>query len=335
MATRLEVPILYHPTNTVLLDDDPKYLNDVSLILDATIPYVLDSEPKKILNYLKSHTYDPKTLAGRILKSAFTDDDMLDSNSFFINFSWMLDELQSPDRFKKAAVGLIDRRMKKIDGLQLCRDIRDNKTLIDLVLFTGQTKLEEAVAAFNDQIIDGYLVKSGDPASLAQEINKVIMEHSWRLFARLTSSLMGMLSDKFEPLYDKQFGQTFNKIKAKYNITEFYLLDSSCSFLLLDSDGVAKQLFVKSQSEFNDCLEMATNAKAPTQIIRDLKDCQQFPYTREPNGYVKFYTDDQWENAMVQMDKVPGRELFYAIVDRPDIEVFSFNHYLEDVWPDA
>jgi hypothetical protein len=40
---------------------------------------------------------------------------------------------------------------------------------------------------------------------------------------------------------------------------------------------------------------------------------QMFPYTKEAMGYVSL-NDKQWENAMVQMDKVPGRELYYAVL---------------------
>lgn len=328
------IPLMYHPTNVVFLDDDPKFLHSLCMNLDLRIPYVEDTDPDKIMHYLKTHTYKQDALSALIVNQVFDDHNNKPGSpeTFAVDFSQLLTTLTSPTRFKQSVFGMFDRSMKQIDGIDFCRSIREAGLPIKIHLFTGQTTTDEAVQLFNEKIIDGFLVKGGDYAKLAEKINAVIFEYTWRQFVDLGESLSGLMFNVLKPLQDEQFFNVFQKIREKNHIIEFYLLDSSCSFLLIDADGVVKQLFVRNESDFKDCYEITKDAKAPYDVIQAIRGYQQFPYTKKTMGYANL-KDDQWENAMVQMDKVPGRELYYAVVDRPDIEVYSFNRYMQEEWP--
>jgi CheY-like chemotaxis protein len=326
------IPLLYHPTNVVFLDDDPKFLNVLSMNLDLTIPYVTDTDPQKVMHYLKRHTYEPDALSAMIIKRTYEDFKPGAPETFAVDFSALLATLTTPTRFKKSLHGMFDRAMKEVDGIAFCRSIREENIPIKIHLFTGKTSTDEAVELFNQKLIDGFLPKEKDVAKLAEKVNAIIREATWQQFVELGEKLSGLLSHVLKPLRDEQFINVFTREYEKYNTVEFYIVDSSCSFLLIDADGNVKLLFVTNEEEFKNSYEIAKDAKAPYEVLQAIRGRQMFPYTKEAMGYVSL-NDEQWENAMVQMDKVPGRELYYAVIDRPDIEVYSFNRYMQEEWP--
>ena len=106
---------------------------------------------------------------------------------------------------------MIDRRMKSIDGLKFCETLRKQNLLIKLILFTGYTTKDEAVKAFNQQIIDSFMVKEGDPGKAAKEINLRIHEQMWKQFIDMGETLTGLLSHVLKPLHDGDFIKLFNQ----------------------------------------------------------------------------------------------------------------------------
>lgn len=332
MMSYSHIPVLYHPTNVILLDDDPTFLNDISLLLPNDIPYVLNDDPHKIISYLKMHTYESDALSALVTEQIY---DRIDSNdsreAFAIDFSRLQETLNLPIRFKKSTVGMIDRFMKKMDGIDFCEAIQEDELLIKCILFTGKTSTDEAVALFNQKIIDGFLVKEGDDI-LAEKISTTINEHAWQQFVDLGNTLGGSLSHLLKPLIDEQFITIFDRIRRHYEIVEFYLLDSSCSFLLIDAKGYARQLFVRNDQDFKDCYDIAKDTQAPYDTLQTLRSYQMFPYTKNTMGYARLQ-GDAWDEVMVAMEEIPGRELYFTVIDRPDIEVYPFEKYLHEEWP--
>lgn len=330
MSIHTHIPFMYHPTNVFLLDDDKKFLNNMSLILDDTIPYVLNDDPSMILNYLESHTYQFKTLSSLITHQIFDGSPEPSTADFFsVNFARLQNILTSSHRFDISMVGLIDRLMIKMDGLEFCRQARKKKFPIKMLLLTGQTDTREAVTYFNENIIDGYLTKGEDRTVLIQKINDSIKTNTWKQFVELGKSLTGFLAHVLTPLADENFISLFEGIITQNKIIEFYLLDASCSFLLLNAVGTAKELVVRNTTDFKDCYDIAQDAHAPFEVLEALCQRQKFPYTPQPMGYAIF-KPSEWEKNMISMQKIPHCELYYALSDRPDIQVFSFQRYLEE-----
>lgn len=331
MSFYARIPLMYHPTTVVLLDDDRKILNNIRLILDDDIPYLLEDDPQKVVDYLKSNTYNTDSLSKLVVEQNFDSFDPADfgnTETFNINFARLQQTLTSPDRFKRVTAAMIDRRMR-IDGLKFCETIRKAGLLLKLILFTGYTSKEEAVKAFNQKTIDGFMVKDGDPSDSADEINFNIRENSWQQFVDLSQSLTGLLSHLLKPLHNEDFIKVFDKIRRENQAIEFYLLDSSCSFLMVDADGKAKQLLVRNESDFESCCELAENAERPKEILETLKKHEKFPATKDLFGYVKL-KDEDWTSSLVSMNKIPNQNLYYAVIDRPEVEIFSFNQYVKE-----
>ncbi|OGO93814.1 MAG: hypothetical protein A3F10_03090 [Coxiella sp. RIFCSPHIGHO2_12_FULL_42_15] len=331
MSSRLLIPVIYHPTNVIVLDDKAPFLNIVRQMIDRHIPYITETNPKRVLNYLRSHTYRRDSMTQLLLRRNYdaAHDPSDNAESFYLDFSRVLALLQSPDFYKKVVIVFIDRQMPLKDGLELCREIRKEGLMTILVLFTGETTSDEVVDAFNKGDIDFYLPKQNLDRN---KINTCITEGIWKFFIRISETLTGLMFHELMPLYDEQFFEVFDNIRQKYHVNAFYLLDLSCSFLLVNAKGEAKKLFVRNEDDFKDCYDIAKDSKAPDEVLQALRNRQQFPYTKGNMGYAKL-VGDQWDDFLISMNKVPGRELYYAVIDRPDVEIFSFQKYFEEVWP--
>ncbi|OGO93857.1 MAG: hypothetical protein A3F41_01460 [Coxiella sp. RIFCSPHIGHO2_12_FULL_44_14] len=331
MSIRAHIPLLYHPTNVVILDDDPSFINVVRQAIDHSTPYLSSSDPHRILNYLHTHTYQQDTLSSLLVHPSFESIEKAETvETFDVDFSKLRKHLNQPDHYKKVVVALVDQSMERLDGLEFCRTVREDGLLVKLILFTGKAGTAKAVKAFNEGIIDAYLSKQD--AHWTEKINELIAHYSWQQFLDLAHSLGGFISHVMKPLYDEQFSEIFEHVRHREHVDEFYVLDSGCSFLLLRNSGAAKQLLVRNEADYEDVYEFAKNSKAPYDVLQALRNRQQFPYTPQPMGYTKLQ-EDAWDEVMIAVDKIPGRELYYTIIDRPDVTPFSFNKYFKEVWP--
>ncbi|OHE78673.1 MAG: hypothetical protein A3F67_07060 [Verrucomicrobia bacterium RIFCSPHIGHO2_12_FULL_41_10] len=326
---RLLIPILFHPTNVLILDDQPEVLSSISQMIDINTPYVTETNPNQALSYLRSHTYRRNALSELLVQRGFDVNESEVAESFQLTLPRLLTFLKSFEHYKKVGVALIDRQMASRDGLELCQEIQEDGLLVAHGLFTAQTTSEEVVDAFNRGDIDFYLPKKG---LTPEKLNACISEASWKFFITLSEVLTGLIAHELKPLYDEQHFKIFKKVCQQHNTVEFCLWDSSGSFLLLKAEGQAQQFFVRNEADFTDCYEIAKNNEAPYEVLQALRGRQQFPYTKNALGYLKLQ-GDQWDDAMISMEKVPGREWCYAVVDRPDIEAFSFKRYFHEVWP--
>lgn len=335
MSMRTRIPLLYHPTNVAILDDEPAFIDYMRQVISHDVPYVTETRPERLLDYLVTHTYESNALSSLITKQSLgqEDFDRNDTSEYFkVDYSRLLDSLHHPDHFKMITVIFVDEVLRNpISGLDFCRQVREAGWKVKLVLLTGKAGIQEAIEALNTGIIDAYLNK-GDVDTLEKNINQLIQHYSWEVFTDIGERLNGFLSHLMKPLEDEQFKKVFDEVCHKEKTVQFCILNSSCSFLLADKQGAVKQLLVCDDAAFKDRYDLAQDSKAPYEVLQALRGRQEFPFTKMVWGHLNL-KGDAWENIMVSVDKVPGREWYYAVIDRPDIDIFSFKKYFDEVWP--
>jgi len=330
------LPLFYHPTNVLLLDDDQTFLNQLLQKADESFAYARETDPNKALHYLSSHVYDPQELSKSIVQQNFNipEPDKLKQNietyDFYIDA--VRGDLSLPDRFKKIVVGVIDRYMPAMDGLKFCEMLRKEYRLpIKLVLLTGATTQEEAIDAFNKGVIDAYMEKR-NPKEMIPKLDKIVRSLAEQQFCELSEQMLGFISHQFPHIQDPQYIEQFEKIREEENTVEYYLYDSSGSFLLVDKKGNTKIFLVRVDSDFDMMFELAKNSGAFQDVLQSIQNRQQFPFYRSNKGYLTFEGED-WELALVQMSKIPGRNIFYSVIEMPKVEYMGFKQYIGQVWP--
>lgn len=214
------------PTQVVMIDDNSQILKSIEMGLDPSLGfYRVFSDPRKGLFYINetSQTYKHHYL---------TRD----------NVEVLYQEVYNTKRFNQISAIIVDYDMPGLNGLELCEQIEDPH--IQKILLTGAASEFLAVDAFNEGVIN-YFVRKQDPQA-PYKLNNFVIEAQSRYFRSLSKPLINALAqDPMETaISDPVFVEFFARLLEEKNIREYYLLDATGSFLLLDKRGNISALFI-------------------------------------------------------------------------------------------
>lgn len=300
----------YHPTTAVFVDDSESFLENMALQLDPKIPYKAYQKPKEALEYLQSES--PAAPLSKFI-SREDADDVPESGTYSVQyqFSNLHKEIYNPDRFKEVSVAVIDYAMPNINGLELCRALRD--TPMKTILLTGAADHAVAVQAFNEGIIDKFIFK-GEKNS-GKIVSDAIFELQKSYFKDRSNALLDAL--KVEPsscFKDPAYCALFEKVFKETRASDCYLLEPSGSFLFMAANGAPTWLLVKSRDELQEYLAQAEEENTPEHVINALSSGAQIPFFTNFADYARA-VNGAWEQYMHPASNWQGlNKYFYAIL---------------------
>ncbi len=279
-----KLPLCYYPTTTILIDDNENFLTQMSNFLNTrNIPCAYYGDPKEALHYI-NHEYQNDPFARRCL----TPDPDRNIDSFTLRFDYrkIHCEIYNPLRFRQVSVAVVDYAMPAQDGLSVCRQIEDQ--LCTKLLLTGEVGCSIAVNAFNDGLINKFVQKGS--VDLPDILIECLRDLQLKYFINLTEAVLTKVkADLFNQtplcLSDPEFIKQFCQIVNDNSIVEYYLLDEHGSFLMLNAEGKANWLLVKSEDDMVAITDQAQDQHACTEIISALSSRTLIPY---------FHTDEDW-----------------------------------------
>src|SRR5947207_2988322 len=130
------IGVCYHPTNVVLIDDNKNFLDSMMTQLGnkySCSPYL---DPRAALSFLK----DEYTLTP--FHTRLVSGDMKKIHH----------EIYNAQRFNETTVLIVDYCMPRMNGIDFLRKLKDTSMM--RILLTGETGVELAVEAFNENLID-------------------------------------------------------------------------------------------------------------------------------------------------------------------------------------
>ena len=328
MQIRIGQPLWYHPTSLLLIDDDEKMLRTLRKKVDPIFPYLAYKNPKKALEELKVHVLSLGPLSQAIISDVSTDnaEDLLTGDVVAINLKPLRANLIKPVRFTYYAVVIVDKVMKEMDGLDFCRQVRKLGLPVKLILLTGNADADEAVAAFNNHIIDAFVQKS--VPNMMEQINHQIHTLAVQVFCEASVQLLGSVLNRFPLIQQKSFSEFFQKLCDELKVAEYFMLDSSCSYLLLLKTGDAKVLLMCSPEDFKNAYDIYDGSEKS--VFEALKNRTAFPFTGTKTYFLS--EKSHWKDNMVPMKKLNNLGVYYAVVDYPEEKVLSFDHYVDEIW---
>jgi CheY-like chemotaxis protein len=264
----------YFPTQVVLLDDDPDFLEGISLMLPKNLSFKLFQSPNAALEYVNS-----AHLHTGILKRCYTsyrtgpqDSDALTH----IDIGKLHLELLNGFRFQTCSTVIVDYSMPGMNGLEFLRAMKN--PFIRKILLTGQADMELAIRAFNQQLIDQFIDKH-DPR-LKPKLNAAIatfQEQYFRSsFKLVTDPILANNMDGF--LTSAQFQEFFAELCRKTACVEYYMLDYPHSgFLLVDAEGKRQCLLVYTQADLEDHCMQLMQVGAPQELLQQVRSGQVLP----------------------------------------------------------
>jgi len=329
------IPTCYFPSTALFLDDNYDFLLNFVLQLDERVAYRVFDVPHKALDYIHNRRGQLDVVSQQCLSEYRAA-----KNSPLINHTISLDlaaihaEIYNPYRFSEVSVVVVDYAMPGMNGIEFCRLIENNN--IKKILLTGQADEKLAIAAFNEGLIHRYVKKSDFDA--AEQITNSIYELQHQYFQAMSDMVVRMLAvTPPRCLHEKKFAAFFSEFREKHGIVEYYLIDNSGSFLMLDDDANVSFFIVKNEDDLRmhyECarangvsedllLQIATGAKIPAfwqASVTDKDDSSVFVDAK------KCVSDETYYYA-----HLPGNVLF----DVRQRKILSYHRYLEELDAEA
>lgn len=231
----------YFPTKVVFVDDNSLFLKSVATVLDKnTASYNFIGNPYTALEYINNAPVVN-------FSSSLERDGQQKLNSIY-------ETIYNPKRHEVISTVVVDYQMPRMNGLEFCEKIQNPN--IRKILHTGVADEHLAIEAFNKGLIDGYIKKSA--SDQAASLKDFVGKSQEKYFQALTKfSVESILKDcileypEDSAFYDPVFINYFNEIVKKYSIQEYYLNDSSGTFVCLTAKGNPSVLFTYPEDTFD------------------------------------------------------------------------------------
>lgn len=338
MTTVPQITGYYYPTTTILLDDSERFITHLSLELDSDLAYVSFSNPRKALQYIDQHS-KPQALTERCLLPHQESESYglkPTQHEIKVDLSELFQEIYNPGRFNEPSIVVVDYSMPMMTGREFCTRLKNLP--IKKILLTGQADTDLGINLFNEGLIDKFIRK--DSENFGSMVNASIIELQKRYFEEQSQTVIeNLITQPNSCLNDPAFVKLFYEICEKHHIVEYYLIQSSGSFLLLTFEGQALWLIVTTSSELKEICHMAEDYSASPAILKLLQNGQRIPYFPSNNEYLDAQ-GIKWEPYLHSAEKLQGLETYYyALVSTPPLfpidenKILSYKKYLRDIWP--
>lgn len=326
------IPTCYFPSTTIFVDDNRDFLLNFVLQLDEWLAYRIYDSPFDALECIQKKYRDLNLLVERcysshkeIIKSAVTDKNA--------SLPAILSELHNARRFADISVVVVDYAMPGMNGLDFCRQI--SNTNIKKILLTGKADEGLAMNALNEGLIHRYIQKS-DP-DVAELITRSISELQLQYFQDISADLVRLLSLQSPAcLNDKTFVDFFREFCHDEGVVEFYLVDNSGSFLLLDVDANVSFLIVKNEAQVRSFYELASEHGVNEPVLEKLMRGEKIPAIDcSENSSI------QWRDISASLvtanPLIADEKYFYSHVQGLNLfnvcheGLFSYHSYLQEI----
>ncbi len=332
------IPTCYFPSTALFLDDSHDFLLNFVLQLDEAVAYRIFDAPRKALDYIHNKRCELELVSQHCL-SEYTEakNSPLTNQTINLDLAAIHAEVYNPHRFSEISVVVVDYAMPGMDGLEFCRRIENAN--IKKILLTGQADEKLAIAAFNEGLIDRYVKKSDINA--IEQITKSIYDLQLQYFQSMSDMVVRMLSVTSPGcLHDKEFGHFFRQLREEKGIIEYYLIDNSGSFMMLDDDADVSFLIVKSEEDARLHREFALSHGASQELLDQLAMGEKIPGFWQAKASVPQWKD--WSDCLVSANRFVSNETYYyaylkgkAPFDIRQQKILSYNRYLEELDAEA
>jgi CheY-like chemotaxis protein len=329
------MPVCYHPTTVVFLDDNRKYLRELRLSLDEKkfAPRFFN-DPQEALKFLKQ--YIPHPFVERCLTKP--EETQLDHRSIDVDVPAIREEIYNPKRFAEISVLVIDYAMPNLNGLDICQELTNKP--FKKILLTGEADEIIAVKAFNAKLIDKFIRK--DTINFSETLNEAIQDLQHQYFQNLSNIVINSLNanpdfSDVTWVNDFAFLNLFKQITAEHHISEFYLMDTYGSYMLFDIDGNPQWLAVKDEDGMQGTYEVAEGSDKPfsSEMLKEIEKREKILFLYE-GGFTE--DPDIFKKHFYPVKKLTGKSLYYyALVQNPDTyninrnKIASYRDYLEKI----
>lgn len=334
----LSIPTCFFPSTTLFIDDNRDFLLNFVLQLDERVAYRIFDDPNQALNHVYKKNCDLELLNHHCLSEfKAAKSCSVTNHTVNLDLAAIHAEVYNPNRFSEISVMVVDYAMPGMNGLEFCRRLDNNH--IKKILLTGQADEQLAIEAFHEGLIHRY-IKKNDPHA-AEMITRSLYELQLEYFQAMSETIVRMLSVRSPScLNDKKFVQFFKTLCEEKRITEYYLIDHSGSFMMLDDDANINFLIMRNERDLEVYQTIARRQDADEATLDKLVHGTYIP------GLWRSKTPDlQWSECLehlVPATRFVGNETYYYAYLKEDArfnlrqsKILSYSRYLEELDAEA
>ncbi|HEX5338209.1 MAG TPA: response regulator, partial [Gallionella sp.] len=262
------IPPFYFPTTVVFVDDSTDFLANLSLNLAPSLAFRLYDNPLDALQALNAGGSPSTPIEHFFSRYRDTDDLPMSHHVIDVNLDKVHREVYNESRFEQVSVAVVDYDMPGLDGIELCKRIKN--PAIKKILLTGKADEKIAVQAFNQGVIDRFILKRDE--DVFGVLNRSIAELQRAYFSQTERMLTDALAiGKHAFLRDPLFAEQFREICERLQIVEFYLCSEPDGMLMLTAEGRSTLLLVPNEDAQLGQYEIAYEQGAPKELLNALK----------------------------------------------------------------
>lgn len=297
------LPVCYHPTTILSVDDDKVFLSVLSTALSDHLSLLCFDDPIKATDYTKSkHAYHPFT--ERCLKT--------ENNTTLLDFVAIRNEIYNADRFKEIFISVTDYDMPHKDGIELIRTMEFQPEVFQYshIILTGKISNE-----FKEKLVglglSGEYIGKDDPQYIAKLLD-LIEKRLTRIFQWYSYIPARMLSKNAQEqtsiLFDVNIATLFNQYIQKHNMCEMYLFDQQGSYLLLDQEANLNWFFVRNEMGMENSIKIATQYGASPSVLNALKERKYILSLYEKNDIEARQGKINWDDYLLPANLLASKQ---------------------------
>ena len=315
----------YHPTSIVVVDDDPLFLGSFDFYFGDSFVCHSFTDPRCALDYVEQCRTRNPNLERYVSRANHEEDINLDdrgSRTIRFRASNLSQLIQDEQRFAQVSVAIVDYDMPGMTGIEVCRRLK--AWPVRTILLTGKASMEAAVAAFNEQLIDCFLMKQD--TRLTERIKFEIARLQRAYFAEATRALGVVCAlDDVKFLEDQAFATLFKSMCESEDVAEYYLSVDPVGILLIRQDGSTVFMPVHDEDRLRAHLEIAAANGAPRELLVRMEEGEFIPIFPTESGFFEPELRDTWRKHVWPAHVVHGaRPWRYAMLEGRELGPHAF-----------
>lgn len=308
-----KVPCCFYPTKILIVDDRPELTEWMERKFKLQGPCEVFHDGLAAYEMLKH--YHPHSFMSRMSqKSEFDFLVNPEHKKISLDLENIKKEAGSAAHQNEISVAIIDYDMPRMNGLELCKEMRHLP--IKKIMLTAEADNKLAVRAFNDGLIDQFILK--DSENLTETISQAVFELQMAYFYELSKAITENPQEEVEgqiiSLTDPLFARYFFEVMKKHDIREFYLLNHFGDMLMQDSAGKSYELGVRDLRALTGLHHLAEDLykQDPDEsevILNTVLSNAKIPYF--PKDFDEYQSLESWPPFFRDFEEVRGSKSTY------------------------
>ncbi|MCE3253716.1 MAG: hypothetical protein K0Q67_2736 [Cellvibrio sp.] len=273
-----KIPLCFYPTQIVFVDDNPEFLDALSIAFSKQFNVQSFSDTDSALNYINEYQREADLIANDEKPKPQGDSDAWVKRVLTHQNTKRFDE----QRVKEVSVLVVDYSMPNMNGIEFCEKIKNLS--IKKILLTGYATPADAISAFNNNIIHYYLKKNDE--NMLQDLEVAIHQLQHAYFTELSSSLKAGAIDSGTPFFaDPQLADYFQQACEDLEVIEYYYLTNPSRFALRTRSGNNFSCVIYTEEDMAEHLQILQEEGAPETLYAAIESRKFVPLFQTADGF--------------------------------------------------